>query len=220
MNHWVKGLALIASISTISVMATSPALASSGGEYLDPADGTRTTVVAERVIFKLDQDWFDPALSLSLSARTSSVTVVGPARPIPADEQPRVGETVLVQYADATVVHQAITLACTVTTSAGTPYKYGSTVRADTSYYQSGCSGITRAQGDLDMYFAFEWRNQLPNSSSGTAPRNGQTYYWGLVWHCTNTNNSPFHSTVSNQYPNSGLYIINVSNQANLACGW
>jgi hypothetical protein len=212
MKNWVKRLAWISAISAISIVGTSaPALAS------DDDDDLGSEIVVDRVIYKLDQNAFDESTLALLESGGESGVDLGDAHAIPEDEQPQVGEVVLVEYADATVVHQAVTLACTVTTTAGNPYKSGNYAHANTRFEQTGCTGIIRAESRLQMYWGFSW---VSKSILGTNnPLSGNSYGFGHSWYCTNTNSSPFRSIVADQYQNSGMYIINTSNTVNLACG-
>ena len=120
-----------------------------------PDSGSSETVfaeeVADRIMFKMDQTFFkERAKSFAESTSTADDD-------ISADEYPEPGEIVVIKYADATVMHQSISGGCTLTTSAGNPYKKGgNTVNATTKYKQSACSNVERADGALQMYWGFE----------------------------------------------------------------
>lgn len=187
----------------------------------------------DRVINKLDQVYVSPlnaneslgAASRSAAAGSSSATsgiIVGPSVPVPSDEQPNPGETVLVEYANANVVHVNVAATCTLTTSAGTPHLVtsgGRRVEAEASYAQSsGCSGIRYASGDLNRRISLMWRSvdELVVSN----PSAGGTYWFELTYSCGNSTSSPYTSSVADSYSNEvGDSLINQSSQVSLACG-
>lgn len=225
----------ILTISVLAPLLMGIGLVTTGGAYQSPdkaailsppvlsaSSSTEVAGAADRVVDKLDQTILGDQPEIG-TARinhegVSTSTSVGPARPVPADEQPQLGETVLVQYADATVVHHAVTAGCTVSGTAGNPYKTSSgRVQATTSYQQSGCTNVVQARGGLDMYWGFEWRDF---KSSTYVPTNGALHTQYLGWACQNSNQSPWRSTVANKYSGvTRMYLIVISPTQNLACG-
>lgn len=200
---------LFVSILAIALMTTGGALSAGS-----PADDTAEPTAPDRVVLKLDQNVFTAAERRAVLRGPAVKTSKAVA--IPTDEQPEVGETVLVRYADANVMHQSITAGCTISSTAGTPTKSPGYVSAITSYQQTGCSGIIQATGALGIYFGFQW---LVMDSVSWTPQNGALTTVVPLWHCNNSNQSPFRSTVRNKYSNSTSTIINVSSEVNFACG-
>lgn len=200
----------------VALASAGPAFAAGASEGAAADHVVEASEIADRVIYKLDEHKLDAPVQARLSAVPGTVTVVTPAEPVPADEQPALGETVIVYYADATVVHQAVALACTVTGTAGTPAKVSNLARGTTQYTQNGCSGIESSTGMLQIYFGFNW---LTQASQTTPATNGNTVTNYHTWSCSNSNSSPWRTAVANKYPSSSATILNVSSTVNLACG-
>jgi hypothetical protein len=174
--------------------------------------------IADRIVDRGDEYLFaqDPAVARAVATQD---VVVTEALEVPAEEQPAVGETVLVQYADGFTVHQSLAAACTISSSAGTPYIASPRrAQATVTYQQTGCSGIDRAGGIMQIYFGFTWQTRGNVETSPIV--NGSRYTWGPSISCPNSNSSPFRSGVTNRYTNGvGSQILSVSNQVTLSCG-
>jgi hypothetical protein len=81
------------------------------GEQVPPDHAALNTISAKLAATPMTQR----------SASSGSAAVAGSAVPLPAGVELRAGETLQVNYSDGIVVHQAVTAACSVTSSVTKP---------------------------------------------------------------------------------------------------
>lgn len=212
----MNGLALVASMSTTLALAgTTPAFAFDGRDEASRA-ATHAAEPADRVIQKLDEHVLETSGEDGVALVPGTRTTVAPAEPVPADERPRPGETVRVHYADATVVHRAVTPLCTVSATAGTPVKLTRHVRGITKYTQNGCADIESSTAALEIETEPGWVTKASRTSQA---RNGITVTNYHTWSCQSTEMSSWRTVVANTLAGHPPTIVEASAAAELGCG-
>lgn len=214
----LAGFVGVLALVTVSVATAGPAMASSDSSFAPDASVPDRVIdlSSERVpwdyaaLAKVDDELSaTPTTHRSTSQTTSAV--LGGAVPLPEGAQLRVGETLQVNYSDGIVVHQAVTAACTATSSVSNPYKSGSAGRADHSYgLSSGCPGNTSVNAILSS-FAAPWWHQRDFKTVSVIP--GTTSYWGTTRTCVNSNSTTWHAENA-----VGSSSISLSSNVNIAC--
>ena len=133
------------------------------------------------------------------------------AVPLPEGVKLSVGETVQVNYSDGVAVHQAITLACTITSSGGNPYKTGNRAQAaHTHHVSSGCPSSQFIQAVLESY-SWPWWHTRDITNSMVQP--GWTSYFFTEKACVNSHNTQWKAR-----NDRGTTTIAQSPEVTLAC--
>lgn len=168
---------------------------------------------ADRVIDKTDETFVfvEGVNFLSQRGGGEVAETISKAAPIPADEQPAVGETVEVQYANATVVHTAVAAACTVSSTAGKPYKNVGYSWGQVKHSRSSGCGSATVQGVLSWNWLGQYYGKDVNTRTVSA---GESWSVTGRWQCNTTSSTTWKNEL-----NLGAMTVASGGTATLACG-
>jgi hypothetical protein len=190
------------------VLTPTPAMAASGPVLASPATGK--SIGADRVMNRTSERIPVDRAAVS-AAEGGGAAVLGDPIPVPTGVQLRAGETLRISYSDGVVVHNAVTAACTATSSVTGPRKVNNTASADHTYgLGSGCRDSTTVVALLDSWAPPLW-HQRDFEQMTVRPKT--TMYWGTVKGCVNTSAKTWHAQNA-----VGSSIISLSADKSLAC--
>lgn len=196
----------VVAVSGMLMVAAGPASASEGSSGGDGDESTSVRVI-DRGGEKLPVDVAAQREALELGQPVTVRT----ADPFPDGVELSLGETVQVNYSDGGVVRHAVALGCTITSTAGNPYKTSNKAQAAHSHsLSSGCSSSQFIQGVLESY-SWPWWHTRDIKNVTVYP--GWTTYFYTQKACVNSNNTQWKAR-----NDRGPTTIVQSSEVTLAC--
>ncbi len=180
-------------LALLTVAAARPAAA----DPASPGDAPKpvaVTKVIDRTSEKIPVDVTAvKALQASeLAGATNPQAVAVKPVPLPDGVTLQPGETLQVNYSNGVAVHQAITAACTSTSTVDTPYVSGGYAWSYHSHgISSGCSNSASVNGILSSYAPPLWWQRDFQTVTVTP---GSSLYWATNKKCVNSGSKTWHS--------------------------
>lgn len=147
----------VTAVAGALMIAASPASASPASASETSSGGDGEVLTPNRVIDRTFEN-----LPVDVTAQREAIKLQRPvevrsAVPLPPGVTLSVGESVQVNYRNGVALHQAVSLGCTTSSTAGTPFSWGSYAESDDSHYvSSGCPSSQFIQAVMESY-AWPW---------------------------------------------------------------